>query len=133
MKSLKKGKLPIVNAKGQVLNPLFSHCWECRCNATWKSEFKLPRREAGPPNHPKSLTQENNGTIEEGISGEWANLIILGHSNLVGSPNKVTMPQPICAIDRSTRCILRSKSLTQENNHTIDEGIFYLVKSYGEA
>ena len=24
---------------------------EGRCNAIWKREFKLPRREAGPPNH----------------------------------------------------------------------------------
>ena len=22
-----------------------------RCKATWKREFKIPRREAGPPNH----------------------------------------------------------------------------------
>jgi hypothetical protein len=22
-----------------------------RCKATWKREYKLPRREAGPPNH----------------------------------------------------------------------------------
>ena len=25
--------------------------WEGRCKATWKREFKLPWREAGPPNH----------------------------------------------------------------------------------
>jgi len=30
-----------------VLRP----CEEGRCKATWKREFKLPWREAGPPNH----------------------------------------------------------------------------------
>ena len=25
--------------------------WEGRCKATWKREYKLPWREAGPPNH----------------------------------------------------------------------------------
>ena len=25
--------------------------WECRYKATWKRTFKLPWREAGPPNH----------------------------------------------------------------------------------
>jgi len=25
---------------------------EGRCKAAWKKEFKLPWREAGPPNHP---------------------------------------------------------------------------------
>jgi len=28
-------------------------CEEGRCKATWKREFKLPWREAGPPNHHK--------------------------------------------------------------------------------
>ena len=27
------------------------HFQEGRCKATWKREFKLPWREAGPPNH----------------------------------------------------------------------------------
>ena len=31
----------------QILHP----GWEGRCKATWKREFKLPWREAGPPNH----------------------------------------------------------------------------------
>jgi hypothetical protein len=29
----------------------FTPDWEGRCNATWKNEFKLPWREAGPPNY----------------------------------------------------------------------------------
>jgi len=42
-----------VGGGGPALPPGYEHPthWEGRCKATWKRGFKLPWREADPPNH----------------------------------------------------------------------------------
>ena len=38
------------------------------CKATWKREFKLPRREAGPPNHLDDEVDSDHEVVNQGLS-----------------------------------------------------------------
>jgi len=40
-----------VVTSAKVVSPVSDAAGGGRCRATWKREFKLPRREVGPPNH----------------------------------------------------------------------------------
>ena len=39
-----------------------------RCKATWKREFKLPWREAGPPNHVDDKVDADQQAVNKGSS-----------------------------------------------------------------
>jgi len=41
---------------------------EGRCNATWKREFKLPWREAGPPNHHDDKVDSDQEVVNKELS-----------------------------------------------------------------
>jgi len=40
----------------------------CRCKATWKGEFKVPWREAGPPNHHDFEVDSDQKVVNEELS-----------------------------------------------------------------
>ena len=42
--------------------------WEGRCKATWKREFKLPWREAGPPNHHDDKVDSDQEVVNKELS-----------------------------------------------------------------
>ena len=39
-----------------------------RCKATWKREFKLPWREAGPPNHHDDIVDSDQEVVKKQVS-----------------------------------------------------------------
>ena len=41
---------------------------EGRCKATWKREFKLPWREAGPPNHHEDKVDSDQQAVNKELS-----------------------------------------------------------------
>ena len=43
--------------------------WEGRCKATWEREFKLPWREAGPPNHHDGRVDSDQQVVNKELSG----------------------------------------------------------------
>ena len=51
-----RARLPLVPAPAR----------EGRCTATWKREFKLPWREAGPPNHHDDKVDSDQQVVNKG-------------------------------------------------------------------
>jgi len=47
----REGSREVVRRAGKIGERRELRVQEGRCKATWKREFKLPWREAGPPNH----------------------------------------------------------------------------------
>ena len=52
---------------------VMSLLWEGRCKATWKREFRLPWREAGPLNHHDDQVDSDHLVVnnELSLSTEW--------------------------------------------------------------
>ena len=62
-----------MGAPRHVLGPVDSDGYppprkEGRCKATWKREFKLPWREAGPPNHHDDKVDSDQWVVDKELS-----------------------------------------------------------------
>jgi len=47
---------------------VFGKLQEGRCKSTWKREFKLPWREAGPPNHHDDTVDSEQQVVNKELS-----------------------------------------------------------------
>ena len=62
----------------RLLSFISATCEDGRCKTTWEREFKLPWREAGPPNHHKDKVDSDQQVVNKELS-----LFTLGGSALI--------------------------------------------------